>query len=156
MYRVSKYYGYTLNDSCSGLIHMVGYYDTSNKRDNGIMFLSHLFEKPTVVDKTSFISYMNDSMFLDRETIENAFGLRIIYPCDKNENFESVIIGDDSYYLYDDRIGTSTGKIISFEDTPINVGVYKKMFSNYYRTKNAIGGSDSFNKGVSPLKKYVR
>ena len=156
MYRVSKYYGYTLNDSYSGLIHMVGYYDTSNKKDNGIMFLSQLFEKPTVVGKTSFISYMNGSMFLDRETIENDFELRIIYPCDKNGNFESVIIGDDSYYLYDDRIGTSTGKIISFEETPINVDVYKKMFSYFNRTKEAIGGSASFNKGVSPIKKYVR
>lgn len=139
MYRITKVLKSMPNNNYTGIVHMAKYVDTLNKKNNGIIFLEHTFDRETFFRKGSFYEEeYEDEFLLDKDQTEKEFGVTIEFMYGQGELISSIQIDGDYYFLYDDSLGTSNGANIDLEDTQIGDHALRRMFSRLNSAKKIV------------------
>ena len=141
MYKIVRVYKTRLNDDYTGVIHMARYINSLKLGESGIIFLEQDFANGHVINKGSFFGD-EDSCLLDKKTIEEDFGVKINFQYGQGEFISSIYYDGDSYFLYDDSLGTEDGKNISFEEAQINEPSLRSIFYRFNRAKKIVEDDD--------------
>ena len=133
MFEITQIVKTRLNANYDGVIHMLRYISNDDPDEFGVIFLEQFFNDEDNTFKTSFFDLGDDHSKIKKKDIERDFdvkiliqkgGLKIRVGAEKDED-------EEWCDLYDDEIGTPSGKRFSNDNVIITKPVAEKINCNF-------------------------
>ena len=160
MFEITQIVKTRLNDNYDGVIHMLRYISNDDPDEFGVIFLEQFFNDEDNTFKTSFFGLGDDHSKINKKDIEKDFdvkiliqkgGLKIMVGAEEDED-------EEWCDLYDDEIGTPSGKRFSIDNVIITKPVAKKINYNFGLALSIMNNSPAIEElvGIRDQKENVK